>query len=43
MVQNDESSVVSDMPAEAIRIGAADLSLSLESIAEILSKSGSKN
>jgi two-component system chemotaxis response regulator CheB len=43
LVQNEESSVVFDMPGEAIRVGAADLALSLESIAEILAKSGSKN
>lgn len=43
MVQNEESSVVFEMPGEAIRIGAADMALSLESIAEILIKTGSKN
>jgi two-component system chemotaxis response regulator CheB len=42
LVQNKESSLVFDMPGEALRIGAADHSLSLESIAEILAKSGSK-
>jgi two-component system chemotaxis response regulator CheB len=42
MVQNEESSLVYEMPLEAIRIGAADLVLSLEGIADILSKSGSK-
>jgi two-component system chemotaxis response regulator CheB len=42
LVQNEESSVVFDMPGEALRIGAADLSLSPESIADILSKSGTK-
>jgi two-component system chemotaxis response regulator CheB len=42
MVQNEESSLVFDMPQEAIRIGAADLALSLEGMADILSKSGSK-
>jgi two-component system chemotaxis response regulator CheB len=42
VVQNKESSVVFSMPGEALRIGAADLSLSLESIAEIMGESGSK-
>jgi two-component system chemotaxis response regulator CheB len=41
LVQNEESSVAFDMPGEAIRIGAADLALSPEGIAEILAKSGS--
>lgn len=42
LVQNAESSVVFEMPGEALRIGAADLSLSPERIAEILAKSGTK-
>jgi two-component system chemotaxis response regulator CheB len=43
LVQNEESSVVFDMPGEAIKIGAADLAVSLEGIVEILVKAGSKN
>ncbi|MGD0343191.1 MAG: chemotaxis-specific protein-glutamate methyltransferase CheB [Bacteroidales bacterium] len=42
LVQNAESCVVFGMPGEALRIGAADQALSLEKIAEILAKSGSK-
>jgi two-component system chemotaxis response regulator CheB len=42
MVQNEESSVGFEMPGEAIRTGAADMALSLEGIAEILIKTGSK-
>jgi two-component system, chemotaxis family, protein-glutamate methylesterase/glutaminase len=42
MVQNAESSVVFGMPAEALRIGAADQALSPEKIAEIMAKAGSK-
>jgi two-component system chemotaxis response regulator CheB len=42
VVQNEESSVVFGMPGEALRIGATDQALSLERIAEILAKSGSK-
>ncbi len=43
LVQNAESCVVFGMPAEALRIGAADQALSPGKIAEILSKSGKKN
>ena len=43
IVQNEESSVVFDMPGEAIKIGAADLAVSLEGIIDILAKAGSKN
>jgi two-component system chemotaxis response regulator CheB len=43
IVQNQSSSLVFDMPGEALRIGAADLSLSPEEIAEIISKCGIKN
>jgi two-component system chemotaxis response regulator CheB len=42
VVQNEESSIVFGMPAEALRIGAADHALSPESIAEFLFKSSSK-
>jgi len=42
LVQNAESSVVFGMPGEALRIGAADLALSPQKIAEIIAKSGSK-
>ena len=42
LVQNAESSVVFGMPAEALRIGAADQALSPEKIAEIMAKAGSK-
>jgi two-component system chemotaxis response regulator CheB len=42
LVQNAESSVVFGMPGEALRIGAADQALSLEKIAEIIAKAGSK-
>jgi two-component system chemotaxis response regulator CheB len=41
IVQNEESSVVFGMPGEALKIGAADQTLSPERIAEILAKSGS--
>jgi two-component system chemotaxis response regulator CheB len=43
IVQNEQSSVVFGMPGEALRIGASDQALSPERIAEILTKSGSKN
>ena len=43
VVQNEESSVVFGMPGEALRIGASNNALSPQSIAEILSKSGSKS
>jgi two-component system chemotaxis response regulator CheB len=43
LVQDEESSVAFEMPGEALRIGASDLALSLERIAEILAKSGQKN
>jgi len=39
VVQNEESSVVFGMPGEALRIGASNIALSPESIAEILIKS----
>jgi two-component system chemotaxis response regulator CheB len=42
VVQNEESSVVFDLPGEALRVGAADLSLSPDAISEILSRAGSK-
>ena len=42
VVQNEESSVVYEMPGEATRIGASDLSFSPERIAEVLSKTGTK-
>ena len=42
VVQNEESSIAFGMPGEALRIGAADLSLSPERIAEILAKAGTK-
>jgi len=42
VVQNEESSVVFGMPGEALRIGASNIALSPESIAEILIKSNFK-
>lgn len=42
IVQNEESSVIFGMPGEALRIGASDHALFPESIAEILSISGSR-
>jgi two-component system chemotaxis response regulator CheB len=42
VVQNEESSIVFNMPGEALRLGAADLSLSPEDIAGLLAKSGTK-
>jgi two-component system chemotaxis response regulator CheB len=43
IVQNEETSVVFGMPAEALRIGAADYALSPERIAEILANAGKNN
>jgi len=40
LVQNEETSVVFGMPAEALRIGAADYALSPENIAAILANAG---
>jgi two-component system chemotaxis response regulator CheB len=42
VVQNEESSVVFGMPGEALRIGAANQSLSPEMIAQIIIKANSK-
>jgi two-component system chemotaxis response regulator CheB len=42
LVQNEESSVVFGMPGEALRIGAADLALSPEKIAELIGQVNSK-
>lgn len=42
IVQDEESSLVFDMPGKALSIGAADISLSPEGIAVIMSTSGSK-
>jgi two-component system chemotaxis response regulator CheB len=43
VVQNEVSSVVFGMPGEAIKLGASTTALTPEKIAEIISKSGSKN
>jgi two-component system, chemotaxis family, protein-glutamate methylesterase/glutaminase len=43
VVQNEGSSVVFGMPGEAIKVGASENAFSLERIAEIILKSGSKN
>jgi two-component system chemotaxis response regulator CheB len=42
MVQNESSSIVFEMPGEAVRIGASDLLLSPEVIAGVLAKTGKK-
>jgi two-component system chemotaxis response regulator CheB len=43
LVQDEESSLVYDMPREALRIGASGYALSPENIAEILARAGVKS